>query len=65
LGVLGGPIGIRQRPPRSLEERVAGVGEPDLARRADEELDPEIALELPDRGAERRLRHVQALGCAG
>jgi hypothetical protein len=51
LGLLGRPIGIRQRAPRSLEERVTGVGEPHLAGRANEEIDPEIALELPDGGA--------------
>ena len=61
LGVLGRSLGIRQRPPRSLEERASGVGEPHLAGRADEEIDPEVALELPDRGAEGRLRHVHPL----
>ena len=61
LGVLGRPVGVRQRPPRSREERATGVGEPHLAGRAVEELDAEVALELADRSAERRLGHVQAL----
>ena len=65
LGVLGRPFGIRQRPPRSVEERASGVGEPHLAGRADEEIDPEVALELSDRGAERRLGHVHPLARRG
>ena len=61
LGVLGRPFGIRQRPARSGEERAPGVGELHLAGRADEEIDPEVAFELSDRGAERRLGHVHPL----
>jgi hypothetical protein len=33
-----------------------------VARAALEQLDAELALECPDSLAERRLRHVQALG---
>ena len=61
LGVLGRPLGIRQRAPRSLKERATGVGEPHLAGRSGEEIDPEVAFELSDRGAERRLGHVHPL----
>jgi hypothetical protein len=61
LGVLGRPVGVRDRPSRAREERASGVGEADLPGRALEELDAEVAFELPDRGAEGRLGHVQAL----
>jgi hypothetical protein len=61
FGVLRRPIGLRQRPPRSVEERASGVRELHLAGGADEEGDSEIALELSNRGAERRLGHVQPL----
>ena len=49
---------------RAPQERVSGVGELHLAGGADEEIDPEVALELSDRGAERRLGHVQLRGAA-
>jgi hypothetical protein len=61
LGVLGRPLCIGQRPSRSSQEGAPGVGEPHLAGRAGEQVCPEVALELSDRGAERRLGHVQPL----
>ena len=61
LGVLGRSFGIRQRPPRPLEERTSRVCELHLAGRADEQGHPEVAFELPDCGAERRLRHVHPI----
>ena len=60
FGVLARPFGIRERPPRALQERVSGVGELHLAGGADEEIDPEVAFELSDRRAERRLGHAAA-----
>ena len=64
LGVLGRAFGICERPPRSLKESATGVGEPHLPSRSDEEIDPEVALELSDRGAQGWLRHVHPLSGA-
>jgi hypothetical protein len=46
---------VGQQPP-------ARLGELHVARRADEQLDAELVLELADRRAQRRRGHVQAIG---
>jgi hypothetical protein len=61
LGVLGRALGICESPPRSLKESATGIGEPHFPGRSDEEIDPEVAFELPDCGAQGRLRHVHPL----
>jgi hypothetical protein len=55
---------LGQRPARAVEERLTGVREPDLPSRARQQIRSELLLQLADRDAERRLRHVQALGGA-
>ena len=47
------------------EQPPAGLRELDVPRRAREQLDSELALELADRGAQRRRGHVQPVGRAG
>ena len=64
LCVLGRPLSICERAPRAVQERASGVGESHLAGRADEEVYLEVAFELSDRGAERRLGHVHPARCA-
>jgi hypothetical protein len=59
--VLARPFGVRERPPRALQERASGVGQLHLPGGADEEVDPEVAFELSDRRAKRWLGHVQPL----
>src|SRR5262245_25354810 len=49
---------------RVREEGVPGVRQRDAARRALEERDAELVLELADAAAERRLRDVEHLGGA-
>ena len=60
LGVLGRPFGFREGPPGAREECASGFGELHLAGRSSEQIDPDFALELSDRGAERRLGDVTA-----
>jgi hypothetical protein len=45
-------------------QRAAGVGELDVTSRAAEQLDAQVGLEAPDRGAQRLLGHVRARGRA-
>jgi hypothetical protein len=59
-----GSIGLRDHAPRAIEQRHARLGEPDLATATDEQARTDLLLELADRHAERRLRHVQPLGRA-
>src|SRR5262245_5384023 len=52
-------VRLRDRTPRTSKERAAGFGQPDLARAAHEEIRADLLLEPTNRGAERRLRHVE------
>jgi glyoxylase-like metal-dependent hydrolase (beta-lactamase superfamily II) len=64
-GTAGGrDRGIRsgQCAPRALEKLHARLGERDLSGATQEQAGADLALELANREAERRLRHVQALG---
>jgi len=67
----GGPAGVGERavevgedPLRPLEQRLAGGGELDAARRAVEQRGAELGLHAADVLRERRLGHVEALGGA-
>ncbi len=57
-------LGLFERAARFEEERGAGRRERRAAIVAFEQRDAEFVLELADRRAERRLRHVQPLGRA-
>src|SRR5262245_36037098 len=57
-------FGLGERTPRALEQHLACLGQRDLAARPQEELDPELRVELPDRDAERRLSRPQPSGGA-
>jgi hypothetical protein len=65
-GARGGQrvVGGAQRDARGVEQRATGVGELDVAGGATEQLDAEVGLQAPDRGAQRLLGHVQARRCA-
>ena len=55
-----GVVGCLDRGARGFEQCVAGVGELDPTSRSVEQVDAQLGLELPDRGAQRLLGHVQA-----
>jgi hypothetical protein len=55
-----GALRVREHPAHLVEERMPRGGELDAAVRAMEQVDAELAFELSDLLAERRLRHVQA-----
>ena len=55
-----GIVGRMEGSPRWFEQCVAGIGELDATSRPLEQVDTELGLQLPDRGAQRLLGHVQA-----
>jgi hypothetical protein len=57
-------LGLCERAATFLAEDATRVGEPDAARRAEQERDADFALERADLPAERRLRHLQPRGGA-
>lgn len=66
---LGGPprvvdreLHLGQRGARAPQQRGAGGRELHAPRGPDEQHEPQLTLELPNRSRQRRLRHVQALG---
>ena len=59
-----GEVELGDRAPGASEQRGSRGGQLHPPRRAYEQDDSEIALELADRARERRLRHVQPLGGA-
>jgi hypothetical protein len=56
---IDGEIERLEDTPGAEEEHLPCIGERDVARRARQQLCPEVPLELPDRGAQRWLRHVE------
>jgi hypothetical protein len=62
-GVVGGLVDVGEDRPYPVEVGAAGVGEVDPTCGAVEQNDAEFAIELPDRVRERRLCHVEPLGC--
>ena len=54
-------VDLGKRPLSALEQRGAGRGQLDSARRANEQHEAELSLQLPNRTRKRRLRHVQTL----
>jgi hypothetical protein len=58
---IDGEIERLEDTPGAMEKRLPCIGERDVTRRARQQLSPEVPLELPDRGAQRWLRHVEPL----
>ena len=54
-------VDLGERHPRACQQRRPGRRELDVPRGPDEQDGPDVALQLPDRARQRRLRHVQAL----
>ena len=57
--VHDGAVELRQRSPRALEQHRPCRGELHAPRRAHEQHDAQVTLELPNRPRQGRLRHVQ------
>ena len=57
-------VNLGERSPCAREQGGSGRRQLDMPGGPDEEHEPELALEIPDRPRKRRLRHVQALGGA-
>jgi hypothetical protein len=65
--VLGPPTSGTDRVqgrPGLPQQDLTGLGEGDLAGGAPQQRHPELALQLPDRAGQRRLRHAQPRGGA-
>ena len=63
-GGVFGDLDAAQNLLRLFEKIAPGLGEPDLARRAFQQLDAEAVLQFEHDPADRRLRHRQAFGGA-
>jgi hypothetical protein len=57
-----GALDSRQDVARRLQQRVSGVSQFNTARLAAKQLHTEFSFKRPDRSAQRRLLHIEALG---